>query len=334
MPRSARLKPMEISCGVPPSPQAAQLAVQAEKLGYDRVWLYDSPAIYEDIWAWLALCAQATSKIGLGTAVLVPHSRHVMVTASAAATIEGLAPGRLTLGFGTGASARWFFAKNPLSWDYLITYIQQLRGLLRGEVVTIEGEQCQMMHFKNITAKRPIEIPILLSAMGPKGQKLTEEHADGIFTIGGGQFDLDWHVQMVNGTVLDDGETLESDRVKQAVGPWYVLMYHAGYYHAPDSVNDLPAGPQWREALEAERPADERHLIVHEGHVTELTERDQILVDNAGDMLGAMGWVGSAAEIKDKVQAAADAGVTEILYTPAGPDLARELEAFAQVAIG
>ena len=131
-----------------------------------------------------------------------------------------------------------------------------------------------MMHFKNITAKRPIEIPILLSAMGPKGQKLTEEHADGIFTIGGGQFDLDWHVQMVNGTVLDDGETLESDRVKQAVGPWYVLMYHAGYYHAPDSVNDLPAGPQWREALEAERPAAERHLIVHEGHVTELTDRD------------------------------------------------------------
>ena len=107
---------MEISCGVPPSPQAAHLAVQAEKLGYDRVWLYDSPAIYEDIWAWLALCAQATDKIGLGTAVLVPHSRHVMVTASAAATIEGLAPGRLALGFGTGASARWFFAKNPLSW--------------------------------------------------------------------------------------------------------------------------------------------------------------------------------------------------------------------------
>jgi len=325
---------MEISCGIPPSPQAAQQAALAEELGYRRVWLFDSPAIYEDVWMHLALCAKATERIGLGTAVLVPHTRHVMVTASAVATMQALAPGRLALGFGTGASACWFFGKKPLTWDYMLTYISQLRGLLRGEVVTVDGQKCQMKHFKDITAARPIDVPILLSAMGPKGQKLTEATADGIFTIGGGQFALDWHVQMVNGTVLETGEAISDERVKQAIGPWYVLMYHGGWQHSPEAVDGMPAGAEWRAAIEAERPEDERHLIVHEGHVTQLTARDQILVDNAGDMLGALGWAGSPSEIREKVQAVAESGVTEILYTPAGPDLRRELEAFAEAAMG
>jgi len=324
---------MKISCGVPPSAETAQQAALAEKLGYDRFWLFDSPAIYEDVWMWMALCAKQTQTIGLGTAVLVPHSRHVMVTASAVATMQSLAPGRLALGFGTGASARWFFGKKPLTWDYMLTYISQLRGLLAGEVVTIDGQKCQMMHFKDITAKRPIEVPIILSAMGPRGQKLTEEVADGIMTIGGGKFDLDWHVQMANGTVLEPGETLTDERVKQALGPWYVLMYHGGWQHSPEAVDNLPMGAQWRAAVEVERPEDELHLIVHEGHATELTPRDQILIDHAGDMIGAMGWVGSPDEIREKVQAAADSGATEILYTPAGPDIERELTAFAQATI-
>lgn len=324
---------MKISCGIPPSPKAADQAVLAEQLGYDRLWLFDSPAIYEDVWMHLALCAQQTQTIGLGTAVLVPHTRHVMVTASAAATMHSLAPGRLALGFGTGASARWFFGKTPLGWDYLVEYVTQLRALLRGEVVTIDGQKCQMMHFKDITAARPIDIPILLSAMGPKGQELTRQIADGIFTVSGGDLGLDWHVQMVNGTVLGPDETLADQRVKQAVGPWYVLMYHAGWQHTPEAVDNLPAGAEWRQGIEAERPADERHLIVHEGHVTQLTQRDQPLVDAAGDGLAGLSWVGTPDEIAEKVSAAAEQGATELLYTPAGPDLERELEAFASAVL-
>ena len=86
---------MQLSLGVPPGPQTTQLAVRAEQLGYDRIWLFDSPAVYEDLWIHLGLMAQATSRIGLGTAVIVPSLRHVMTTAAAIATIERLAPGRL-----------------------------------------------------------------------------------------------------------------------------------------------------------------------------------------------------------------------------------------------
>ena len=35
---------MKISIGFPPGPRTRQLALLAEQLGYDRVWLYDSAA--------------------------------------------------------------------------------------------------------------------------------------------------------------------------------------------------------------------------------------------------------------------------------------------------
>lgn len=323
---------MEISCGIAPSPKTTEHAKLAEDLGYDRVWLFDSAAVYEDVWMHLALCAKATERVGLGTAVLVPHLRHVMATASAVATMESLAPGRLALGFGTGASARWCLGQSALTWNYLLTYIEQLRGLLRGEVVTIDGKRCQMMHFRT-TVERPIEVPILISAMGPKGQKLTQENADGIFGIGGGDFSMDWQVQMMNGTVLNESETLGDERVKLALGPWYLMMYHGAYQTDSAAADGLPGGAEWRAGLEAERPEGERHLVVHEGHVTEVTDRDMPLIDAAGDTIGALSWVGSPDEMRAKADEAAAAGTTELLYTPAGPDVARELQAMADALI-
>lgn len=109
---------MKLSVGIPPGPKARDLAIRAEALGYDRVWLYDSAAIYEDLWAHMALIADATDRIGLGTAVLVPNLRHVMTTASAIATIDRLAPGRLVCAVGTGYTARNILGKGPLTWRF------------------------------------------------------------------------------------------------------------------------------------------------------------------------------------------------------------------------
>ena len=105
---------MELSVGCRPGPRTLEYAQLAEELGYDRVWLYDSAALYEDIWIWMARLAEHTD-LDIGTAVLVPNLRHVMTTASAIATVERMAPGRLSCGFGTGATARWVLNKPALS---------------------------------------------------------------------------------------------------------------------------------------------------------------------------------------------------------------------------
>lgn len=319
-----------VTVGFPPGPRSIELAKRAEDLGYDRVWLFDSAALYEDIWVWLALVAEHT-EIPLGTAVLVPNLRHVMTTASAIATIEGLAPGRLACGFGTGATARWVLGKDALSWATTRRYLEQLRALLRGEVVEIDGAKTQMIHHPDLAVARPIEVPILLSALGPKGKEIASEIADGVITIGpaeGPLADMDWVVQMVNGTVFDDGEDMTTPRVKEALGPWGVLAYHGTWQAAGDAVDNLPLGAEWRAAIEAERPEGERHLAVHEGHASHVVDRDRAAIDAAGDLLGGFGWVGSPGDVRARADAAFAGGATELLYTPAGPDIPREMAAF------
>jgi len=157
---------VNLSIGCPPGPGVRELAVRAEQLGYDRIWLYDSAALYEDVWIHLAQLAEATDRIGLGTAVLVPNLRHVMTTASAIATVARLAPGRLACAFGTGYTARAVLGKPALSWKRTREYVEQLQGLLRGDVVEIEGKPCQMIHQPELAIARPIDVPILLSAFG------------------------------------------------------------------------------------------------------------------------------------------------------------------------
>jgi 5,10-methylenetetrahydromethanopterin reductase len=330
------VKPHRVSVGFPPGPRSIELAKRAEDLGYSRVWLFDSAALYEDIWVWLALVAEHT-EIPLGTAVLVPNLRHVMTTASAIATIEGLAPGRLACGFGTGATARWVLGKDALSWATTRRYLEQLRALLRGEVVEIDGAKAQMIHHSDLAPARPIDVPLLLSALGPKGKEIASEIADGVITIGAADGPLegmDWVVQMVNGTVLDEGEDISTPRVKEALGPWGVLAYHGIWQAAGDAVDNLPLGAEWRAAIEAERPEGERHLAVHEGHATHVTDRDRAAVDAAGDLLGGFGWVGTVDDVRARAEAAFAAGATELLYTPAGPDVAREMRAFASAVLG
>ena len=325
---------MKISVGMPPTPRSVEYAQLAESLGYDRVWLYDSAALYEDVYVHLARIAEHTDRIGIGTAVLVPNLRHVMTTASAIATIDRLAPGRLACGFGTGATARWLLNQPALTWKQMSEYLTQLRGLLAGEVVEIDGEQCQMMHLPELAAPRPIDVPLLVSALGPKGQGIARELADGLFTIFGGVDGWDWHIQMISGTVLEADEALTSDRVKEAAGPWYTVMYHGMWHGAsfagmPEAVDGLPMGAEWRAGIEAERPEGQRHLIVHEGHVTRVTDRDRVAIDAAGDAIANTNWIGSPDELRARAEAALAAGATEILYTPAGPDIPREMEAMA-----
>ena len=48
------------------------LAVAAERVGYDFCWVWDSPMIRSNLWAVLALVADRTSTIRVGSGVAVP----------------------------------------------------------------------------------------------------------------------------------------------------------------------------------------------------------------------------------------------------------------------
>lgn len=81
-------------------------AILAEKLGYERIWSPEIPAFGHDIWVHLARVAERTERIGIDPAVRIPSYRHPMAQASAIATLEHIAPGRLMVAFGTGFTGR------------------------------------------------------------------------------------------------------------------------------------------------------------------------------------------------------------------------------------
>jgi 5,10-methylenetetrahydromethanopterin reductase len=329
---SATASTPALSCGLPPNRDFARNAKLAEDIGYHRVWSYDSPALYGDVWAALARAAEVTDRIGLGTGVAVPSLRHVTVTASAIASIEDLAPGRLVAAFGTGFTARRAMGQPPMKWADLETYVQQLRALLRGETVIVDGGACQLIYSPGFGPERPIEVPLLMAPIGPKGFEASKRSADGVLLTGTPTEPLDPHWQicaeLVGGTVLRPGETDTDARVRDAAGPLFVTSYHAVWEFGPELVDGMPGGADWRKRVESERDSRERHLAVHEGHLVTVTERDAPLLDEAGAGLLATGWTGSPAEIRAKMRAAAAAGITEIMYAPAGADVRGELRAF------
>jgi 5,10-methylenetetrahydromethanopterin reductase len=319
----------KLSVGFAPGRHTVDLAKLAVDLGCERVYLYDSAAVYEDVFIWLARLAELTDA-ALGAAVLVPNLRHVMTAASAIATLEDLAPGRFVYGFGTGESARTVLNKKRLSLATTRRYFEQLRGLLRGDVVEIDGESCQMIHWPGLAPARPIAVPLLWSAFGPKSLAVAQEIADGVMTVTDEPVGMDWNVRMVNGTILDPGEDLTTPRVQAAVGPWLVLPYHVAAQWRPDSLERLPRGAEWAAANEGARPRDELHLAVHEGHATHVNARDEMLLDVAAEIpVRSAFWIDTHDALRARAEYAASNGVTELLYAPVGPSAADELRRMA-----
>ena len=276
------------SVALPPSKEVTAHARAAAELGYSRVWIFDSPSLYGDVWVALARIAESVPGIGLATGVAVPSLRHPMVTASAIATIEELSPGRLWAYFGTGFTARFTMGKPSVKWADLATYVEQVRGLLRGDVVEIDGAACQMIHSPGWGPPRPITVPLGLAPIGPKGFAVSRQLADGVILTapaGGG-----------GSTLAACGAARQRLRLGSGRGPRQPppgRSGRAGVRHGlsrplqmgPRLVRSSPGGSEWLERLEAERPESERHLAVHEGHLVTVTERDRPLLEVAGERI-------------------------------------------------
>ncbi len=72
-------------------------------------------------------------------------------------------------------------------------------------------------------------------------------------------------------------------------------------------------------------PLAERHLVTHEGHLVRLTAVDKEAVRIAADLLPQFTFTGTPAQLRDRVAEYEAGGVTELVYQPAGPDVAGEL---------
>ena len=253
---------MDYGIAIPSYINAWKDVQAAEKAGFTHAWFFDSQLVYSDVWATMALAAENTKKIKLGTLVAIPSNRIVPVTAAAAATINKLAPGRVIVGIGTGYTGRNTMGLPALKMKEFTTYVSQLKDLLTGnDVLFKEGDRdrwIRLIHSKENSGRDDFfniedPIPVMVAANGPKGQELVGEISDGWITTGrslnvpegipiimesakrsgnsfdrfGGTYTKPYVTVLTSSCVLREGETVSSERVIRNIGPTLVPGVHA-----------------------------------------------------------------------------------------------------------
>jgi alkanesulfonate monooxygenase SsuD/methylene tetrahydromethanopterin reductase-like flavin-dependent oxidoreductase (luciferase family) len=153
----------------------------AEDLGYESAWVAEGHG--GDQFAILAACAQATSRILLGTSISSVFVRSVPTIAMAAATVDDLSRHRFILGLGSSH-------KVQVEPEHGITYtkpIQRLREsvaiirtLLRDGVVSYQGDTVTIEHFDFWFTPSRREMPIYLAAVFPTMMQVCGEIAQGV----------------------------------------------------------------------------------------------------------------------------------------------------------
>lgn len=146
----------------------------AEDAGFEATGLSDSQSVYRELYVSMTLSLLKTRRIIIGPRVTNPVTRHPAVTASALATLDELAPGRVFMGIGTGNSALYNLSTKGAGVGLLRDYVLAVRGLLTTGEAVFQGQHCRL------TWGGPRHIPMYIAAHGPKALRLAGEVADGV----------------------------------------------------------------------------------------------------------------------------------------------------------
>ena len=233
--------------------QTLALTRQAEAAGFEYGWLFDSHVLWRDPYPLLALMAQATTTMRLGTCVTNPATREPSVTASALAVLDELSGGRMDLGIGRGDSARRVLGKAPTSMIDLEQAVHVIRALVEGRQIEFEGAALQL------TWASGYRLPVWIAGYGPVALRLTGRVADGAMLQIGDPDLVRWFVSQVRASATEAGRDPKSVRVMAA---------------APAFVGDLAEGrdrTRWFPALVSNHVVDLVNKYPREDLPDELT---------------------------------------------------------------
>ena len=201
--------------GNPKFLDSASQAARAEEVGYDGIVYVDSQNLAGDCYVAMALAAQATSTIKLGTGVTNSFTRHPAVTASAIATVQVESGGRAYMGIGRGDSALAHLGRAPHSVAAFEDYLVRLQGYLRGEEVPFEaGGDIDSLGLADYSGSSRIswiarvqpKVPVDVAATGPRVIAAAARHADRIsLNVGADVARIRWGMDVARSARVEAG---------------------------------------------------------------------------------------------------------------------------------
>ena len=162
-----------------PVPRMADFILGCEQAGFDGVGVHDHQHSGRDVYVTLALAGQRTSTLDLYPVTSNPVTRHPMVLAALANTLQEIAPGRVKLTIGPGFLAVRSIGRPRASVDAMRVAMLSIRRLLRGE---------ELEFGPNVTRIRNLSdtpVPVFMTAAGPRMVELAGEVADGVLLMVG-----------------------------------------------------------------------------------------------------------------------------------------------------
>jgi len=167
--------------------EQVSLAVQADALGLDSVWIAE--AWGQDAVSVLGLLAGRTERIGLGSGLMQIPARQPTAAAMAAASLDVLSGGRFRLGLGVSGpqvSEGWYGVPFERPVRRTREYVEIVRMALARKTVAYAGREWTLPLPDGLgrplkLLARPVQerVPIYLGAVGPRAVEQTGEIADG-----------------------------------------------------------------------------------------------------------------------------------------------------------
>src|SRR6516165_6016408 len=332
---------MQFAIAIPTDVDSWRVVRRAEELGFARAWFYDTQMLSADPFVAMAVAAIKTTKIRLGTGVLIPSNRIAPVTANAFASLNKLAPGRIDFGIGTGFTGRRAMGLGAVKLADMEEYIRVVTVLLRGETAEAEIERKKrLIRLLNpelglINTRDPI--PLWIAASGPRARALTAKLGAGWIATAGdvegavaamtdmkGRWQAAGHgvetlvgMVMTGGAILDEGEPADSPRAIAQAGPRAVMLLH----RAADAVLTglpmmAPMPPSVAETVAAYvelarkfTPQGAHYLQNHRGHLMFVKPEERPFV--TADLIRATSFTATEDEVKRRIDALRAAGFTQ-----------------------
>jgi 5,10-methylenetetrahydromethanopterin reductase len=298
------------------SSRLSVLSRSIEEEGFDQLW-YSNHKLYRDLWVGMAIAAQATQRVEIGSFVAEPYSQHPAQIAAAVATIDELSGGRAILGLGAGgANFKELGAIRARPAVALRESVEIARGLLSGEPINYRGE---MFTADDVLLHLPAraELPIVLASRGDRVLQIAGEVADGVMIATyatpqglrhgrdmvrkglskAGRTEADVQLMTRVDVALDDDPRAARNAVRSMIAAMVMASY-------PDTAFLAHAGLEITPELE-----------------TMSRQKNEALAFASGDLVPdeyvrQFAWVGTPADVAHQIAAVVDSGFDTIVFLP------------------
>jgi probable F420-dependent oxidoreductase len=324
--------------GFDPS-RVVETATRAERIGYDGLW---SAETSHDPFLPLALAAEHTQALQLGTGIAVAFARNPMTLATVANDLQTISKGRCMLGLGSQIKAH-VEKRYSMPWSHPAARMRELILAIRaiwaswsdGSRLAFRGEFYRHILMTPMFDPGPNAYgnpPIFLAAVGPRMTEVAGEVADGMIVHG---FTTERYLREVTLPALERGfaagNRSRSDFQISYPGMVITALDEAGFDAAVAATKKQIAfygsTPAYRPVLELHGWGDlqtDLHALSRRGEWDAMAE----LIDD--EVLGTFAVTGELEVIADRVRERFGDVVDRFnVYAPYGIDPERWAEVLA-----